>query len=150
MRVLDAQDIPYEVVAFPDSIHDALGVAEFTGLPAEEVYKTLVVQNSAAGAKPLLVMVSADHDLDLKILASAAGAKKVQMARQRDAEQLTGLKVGGISALALLNRGFDIYIDAQAKDLNSIVISAGKRGLNLRLAAADLIRVTGAKVIEAS
>jgi Cys-tRNA(Pro)/Cys-tRNA(Cys) deacylase len=61
---------------------------------------------------------------------------------------MTGLKTGGISALALLNRGFAVYIDAWAELLDFIVVSAGQRGLNLRLEPQDLIRVTGARVVE--
>jgi Cys-tRNA(Pro)/Cys-tRNA(Cys) deacylase len=71
------------------------------------------------------------------------------MARHADAEKMTGLKVGGISALALLNKGFDIYIDEWATLLDAVVISAGQRGFNLRLSVDDLLRVTGAQVIDA-
>lgn len=157
MRVLDGKSIAYEVVEFPDSIHDALGVAEHSGLPAQAVYKTLVAQvvDSATGhplksGKPVLIMVAAGRSLDLKKLAAGLGVKKAAMARQADAERLTGLKVGGISALALLNRGFRIYLDEQAILLESIVVSAGERGLNLRLKVDDLIAVTGARLLDAS
>ncbi len=150
MRVLESQGVPYEVVSFPDSIHDAVGVAEAAGLPVENVYKTLVVESDDPRLHPLLVMVAASRRLNLKKVARAVGAKKVHMARQADAERLTGLKVGGISALALLNKGFSVYLDEQAILLDYIVVSAGKRGLNLRLDVEDLIRVTGAELIDAS
>lgn len=157
MRVLDGKAVPYEVVEFPDSIHDALGVAEYSGLPAQAVYKTLVAQvlNSATGVplksgKPVLIMVAAGRSVDLKKLAAGLGVKKAAMARQADAERLTGLKVGGISALALLNRGFRIYLDEQAVLLDWIVVSGGERGLDLRLKVDDLIEVTGAQLIDVS
>ncbi len=150
MRVLDGQNVPYQVVAFPDTIHDALEVAEVAGLPPENVYKTLVVQADEPGARPMLMLVAADRTLNLKMAAQAVGAKKVHMARHADAERLTGLKVGGISALALLNKGFTIYLDEWATLLDFIVVSAGQRGLNLKLSVDDLIRVTGAQVIEVS
>jgi Cys-tRNA(Pro)/Cys-tRNA(Cys) deacylase len=148
MRVLEGQGIPYEAITFPDAIHDAVGVALHAGLPPENVYKTLVVESDDPGFKPMLVMVAADSHLNLKKVARAVGAKKVRMARHADAERLTGLKVGGISALALLNRGFAVYLDERAGSLDYVVVSAGQRGLNLRLSVEDLIRVTGAQLID--
>ncbi len=157
MRILDGRSVAYEVVEFPDSIHDAIGVAEYSGLPAQAVYKTLVAQvlDPATGlplksTKPVLIMVAAGRSLDLKKLAAGLGVKKAAMARQADAERLTGLKVGGISALALLNRGFRTFLDEQAILLDYIVVSAGERGLNLRLKVDDLIAVTGARLLDAS
>lgn len=147
MRVLEDQNVPYERIEFPESVHDALGVAEHAGVPAEHVYKTLVVEADDPDFKPMLFLVAAGRTLNLKMAARAVGAKKVHMARQVDAEHLTGLKVGGISALALLNRGFPVYLDAPATRLDFIVVSAGRRGLNLRLGVDDFIRVTGARVV---
>jgi Cys-tRNA(Pro)/Cys-tRNA(Cys) deacylase len=72
------------------------------------------------------------------------------MAAHKEAETLTGLQVGGISALALLNRPFDVFIDRPATQLSHVLVSAGKRGINLRLTVADLIRITRARVIEAT
>lgn len=149
MRVLEGQNVDYQVVEFPESIHDARGVAEHAGIPVDHVYKTLVVQTNEPKSKPLLVMVAADRTLDLKKLAQAVGVKKLHMARHADAERLTGLKVGGISALALLNKGFTVYLDEEAISLDYIVVSAGQRGLNLRFDVEDLIRITGATLIPA-
>jgi Cys-tRNA(Pro)/Cys-tRNA(Cys) deacylase len=72
------------------------------------------------------------------------------MASYKEAESLTGLQVGGISALALINRGFDVYIDRAATELSHILVSAGCRGINLQLSVEDLIRITKARVIEAT
>lgn len=149
MRLLDRAGVVYEVLSFPASVHSAAGVAEEVGLPAGVVFKTLVVERPAGG-KPLLVMVPGDRELDLKLLATCLGEKKLQMAGHREAERLTGLQVGGISALALLNRGFEICLDRRALALGEVVISAGQRGTNLKLAVADLVRVTQARVVEAS
>jgi len=145
MHVLDGKKVPYEVLTFSPGIHSADGVAQALGLPAEEVYKTLVVVRPLG--KPLLVMVPAGQELDLKRLAKAVGEKKLKMATHREAEALTGLQVGGISALSLLNRGFQICILREAQVLSHIVVSAGQRGVDLRLAVGDLIRVTGAKPV---
>jgi Cys-tRNA(Pro)/Cys-tRNA(Cys) deacylase len=147
MRALDARKITYEVYTFPPEIHSAAGVAEVVGLPPEQVYKTLVVLRPEG--KPMLVIIAGDKELDLRQVASQVGEKKVRMALHREAEELTGLQVGGISALALLNRPFDVFIDRPATGLSHILVSAGKRGINLRVPVKDLIRITGARVIDA-
>jgi Cys-tRNA(Pro)/Cys-tRNA(Cys) deacylase len=149
MRVLDGSGVQYEVFEFPESVHSADGVADYLEIPLQEVYKTLVVERPGGG-KPVLVMVAADRELDLKKLAAALGEKKLRMARHADAERLTGLQVGGISALALLNRGFQVCLDRPATGLKRMVVSAGQRGVNLGLAPADLLRVTAATVVDAT
>ncbi|MGH2480209.1 MAG: YbaK/EbsC family protein, partial [Ktedonobacteraceae bacterium] len=63
---------------------------------------------------------------------------------------LTGLKVGGISPLALLDKPFEVYLDASGAHLKELFINAGQRGINLRLRVADLLRITGAQVIIAT
>jgi len=146
MRMLDARGAPYEAYTFPPEVHSAEGVAQVVGVPVSQVYKTLVVVRKQG--KPLLVMIAGDRELDLKRLAKAVGEKKLRMASHKEAESLTGLEVGGISALALLNRGFDVYIDRAATKLKRVLVSAGRRGINLGIAVEDLIRVTKAKVIE--
>lgn len=148
MRVLEANDVPYEVFTYPPSHHSAVEVAELAGVPPAQVYKTLVVQRE--GGKPLLVMIAGDRQLNLKRLAASLDEKKLHMAPQREAERLTGLQVGGISPLALLNRGFEILLDQAATEQSQIYISAGRRGVNLRLAIDDLLRVTGARLVEAT
>jgi Cys-tRNA(Pro)/Cys-tRNA(Cys) deacylase len=148
MRALDARKIPYQVFTFSPDIHSALGVAEAVGLPSQQVYKTLVVLRPQG--KPMLIMIAGDRELDLKRVAKAVGEKKVHMASHNEAEALTGLQVGGISALALLNRPFEVFLDRPASELSHLLVSAGKRGINLRLAVPDLIRVTRARIIEAT
>jgi len=148
MRMLEARGVPYETYTFPPETHSAEGVAQVVGLPASQVYKTLVVVRKQS--KPLLVMIAGDQELDLKRLATAVGEKKLRMASYKEAESLTGLEVGGISALALLNQGFDVYIDRAATRLKRVLVSAGRRGINLGMAVEDLLDVTKAKVIECS
>ena len=148
MRVLEARRVPYEVFTFSPEIHSADGVAGMLGLPPDQVYKTLVVLRPRG--KPMLIMVAADKELDLKKVAQAVGEKKVHMALHREAEELTGLQVGGISALALLGRPFDMFIDRPATEQSHVLVSAGQRGVDLWVAVSDLIRVTRARVIEAT
>ena len=148
MRFLDSRRIPYRVYTFPPEVHSADGVAEVVGLPPGHVYKTLVVVRPRG--RPLLVMVAGDRELNLKRLAKAVGEKKLRMASYREAESLTGLQVGGISALALLNKRFEVYIDRAALALDEVLVSAGQRGINLGLKVRDLVRVTEAEAVAAA
>jgi Cys-tRNA(Pro)/Cys-tRNA(Cys) deacylase len=146
MRLLDQRGVLYEVYTFSPDIHSALGVAEVTGFQPQEVYKTLVVMRQSG--KPFLVIAPGDGELNLKKVAAGVDEKKVAMASQREAEAITGLQVGGISALALLQKGLPVYIDRSALQRERILVSAGKRGINLRLRSDDLIRVVRARPID--
>ena len=145
MRVLDQRKVAYELHEYSPEIHSATEAAQAMGQPVERVYKTLVVMREALRAKPLLVMVPGDRELDLRALARSAGDKKLRMATQKEAESLTGLLVGGIGALALLNRGFEMWIDGAAMRHERIYVNAGQRGVNLELRVDDLVRITNAR-----
>ena len=145
MRALDARHIAYSTFTYAETIHSADEVAALLHVPASQVFKTLVVL--ADGERRLLVVTPGDRELDMRGVARAVGAKSAQMALQRDAERLTGLKVGGISPLALLDKRFEVYLDASATAFDELYINGGQRGINLRLQVADLIAVTGARVI---
>ncbi len=149
MKVLEGKKIPYEVIPYPNHMRDAEEIAAEIGVPAGQLFKTLVVLppgTSGRAAKPLLTIIPADRQLNLKKVAQTVGAKKVQMAGHKEAEAMTGLQVGGISALALLNKGFVVYLDASAQAYDQIYVSAGQRGLDVKLKVADLVKVTGARV----
>ena len=148
MRILDQQKVDYQVHEFPDAIHSAVGVADYVDRPHNMVYKTLVVLPNRG--KPLLIMIAGHQELNLKKVAQAVGQKKVQMAPHTEAERLTGLQTGGISALALRHKNFPVYIDRPALELDKILVSAGQRGVNLELPVQDLIKITQAKAIEAT
>jgi Cys-tRNA(Pro)/Cys-tRNA(Cys) deacylase len=148
MRALDARRVPYAAFSYSDSIHSATEVAELLGVPPGQVFKTLVV--IADETRHLLVVTPGNRELDLRLVAKAVSAKSARMAVQRDAERLTGLKVGGISPLALLDKRFEIYVDAPAAQLEELYINGGQRGVNLRLRVADLLAVTRAQVITAT
>jgi len=145
VRMLEQRKVAHEVFAFDATIRDATKVAEQTGMPPETVYKTLVVELDPPKGKPMLVMMPSGAELDLKALAAALGAKKLRMASHADAERHTGLQVGGISALALLGKAFAVYIDGRAEALDQILVSAGQRGYDVRLAVRDLLALTGAR-----
>ncbi|MGB8648829.1 MAG: YbaK/EbsC family protein [Anaerolineae bacterium] len=151
-RLLESKKIPYESKVYDASgeFHSADEAARLISAPVETVYKTLVVLRETPHTKPLLVMIAANREVDLRGLAKSVGEKKLRMATQKEAEQLTGLQVGGISALALLNRGFEICIDHPALALQEIHISGGTRGLDLKLRVPDLVALTRARTVDAT
>ena len=153
MRVLEAKGVPYRATMYDASgaFHSGEEAAALVGAPAECVYKTLVVlREGAPRARPLMVMVRVDAEVDLKLLATATGDKKLRMATQREAEQLTGMRVGGISALALRRPTFEVLLDDAARQFAQIHVSAGARGIDLELAVGDLVAVTGARFVLAT
>ncbi len=148
MRLLEGKKVPYQAVAYDDQLRDAEEIARQIDAEPGSVFKTLVVTRPAG--KPFLVLVAADKQLNLKRMAKAVGEKKVSMASHREAEELTGLQVGGISPLALINRGFTVCADAGIQEHEIVYVSAGKRGLQLRLPSAALLKLTGARLISAA
>jgi Cys-tRNA(Pro)/Cys-tRNA(Cys) deacylase len=86
----------------------------------------------------------------LKKLAAVVGEKKVFLTTQTEAEMLTKLQVGGISPLALINRGFQVVIDQSAQSHREVHVSGGQCGLNIRLPVVDLQKLTNARLAEIS
>lgn len=149
MRLLEANDIPYDVLEYDASVKDAESVAEMVGVPEFMVFKTLVA-HPADSKTPVLVIIPADTQLDLKALAKVAGEKKMKMASQSDAEKWTGLQVGGISPLMLMDKNWTIYLDNSASELQNIVISAGQRGLQLRVPVNGLLNMLRPRLVDIS
>jgi Cys-tRNA(Pro)/Cys-tRNA(Cys) deacylase len=144
-RLLHAKRIPYSAFELPPGKHSAIEVAAMLGADPSVVFKTIVVRRQAP-KRNLLVLVGAARSVDLRRVAAFLGDKKVFLPTEREAETMTGLNAGGISPLALLNRGFDVLIDDTARDLDQIHISGGRRELNIRIAVSDLARVTAARL----
>jgi len=151
MRLLEQNDIPYEALPYDaDDFHSADEVAEMLGVPYHLLYKTLVVESAKRTNKPWLAVVPADRSLDLKKMASAAGEKKVQLVSHTDAEAQTGLQVGGISALALMHKNWSVYLDATASNYEHILMSAGERGIQVRVPVNGFVRLVGATLADIS
>ena len=148
-RLLDARRIIYTAYELPVEKHGALETAHLLSVEPASVFKTIVVTR-AKPKKPLLALVPGPASVDLKLLASALGEKKVFLSTEREAEQLTGLQAGGISPLALINKGFQVVIDSSAKNYSAIHVSGGQRGLNIKLPVDDLIKLTNAHLAEIS
>jgi Cys-tRNA(Pro)/Cys-tRNA(Cys) deacylase len=153
MRVLEARGIAYEAVSYDldAEFHSAAEAAELLGVDASTVYKTLVVlREGTTRARPILIMAPATEELDIKLLARELHVKKVRMATFREAEVLTGMQPGAISALSLRKpERFEIFIDESARALEYVHVSAGVRGIDLALRTADLVTVTDARFVRA-
>lgn len=145
-RLLDSKKVSHRVFSYSPELTDSREVAQSLGIPPEQVYKTLVAYETPQ--KRFLIMVPSRSQLDLKKAAKALGIKKIRLATHREAEDWTRLKVGGISAIALLNRGFKMFVDSSAQSLSDIIVSAGERGANVQLPVKDLVKLTRARFIE--
>jgi len=142
-RLLDARKIPYETHELPAEKLGAVEVAQLMGVPPGQVFKTIVITREKK--KPILAVVPGPLAVDLKRLAAFLAEKKVSLPSEREAEELTGLQAGGISPLALINKGFQVVIDSSAQALGEIHISGGQRGLNIKLPVEALAKLTNAR-----
>ncbi|NNJ12012.1 aminoacyl-tRNA deacylase [Chloroflexales bacterium ZM16-3] len=152
MRLLESQKAPYDVKTYeydPESPPDASDVARQIGLEPTQVFKTLVVFG-ASQSRPLLIMLAADRQLDLKRAAAAVGQKRLELMPRAETERLTGLKVGGIGALALAAKRWPSYLDRSAEAFAKIYVNAGQRGVMVGVGVHDLLRVLGATLIDAT
>jgi len=148
-RLLDSRKISYTAFETPVEKLGALETAKILNVPPETVFKTIVVTHDKP-RKPVLAVIPGPNSVDLKLLAASLGEKKVHLPTEREAEQLTGLQAGGISPLALLNKGFQVMLDSAAQSYDEIHVSGGQRGLNIKLPVADLIKLTNARVASIS
>jgi Cys-tRNA(Pro)/Cys-tRNA(Cys) deacylase len=148
VRAVERAGVAHRVLAYaPDPGAPAFGrdAARALGLDPAHVFKTLVAATDAPGAALAVALVPADRQLDLKALADALGAKRAALADPAAAERATGYVVGGISPIGQRRRLVTV-VDAAALALATVYVSAGRRGLELALAPADLVRLTGARV----
>jgi Cys-tRNA(Pro) deacylase len=127
---------PYEPDAAADSYGEA--AADALGVPYEQIFKTLLTE---VDGRLTVAVVPVAATLDLKALAAATGGKRAHMADPATAERSTGYVVGGISPLGQRRR-LPTVVDSSASGFATIYVSAGRRGLQIELAPADLIRLT--------
>jgi Cys-tRNA(Pro)/Cys-tRNA(Cys) deacylase len=147
-RFLDSRKVKYAAHELPPEKLGALEAAQHMGVPPEQVFKTIVTAREKG--KPVLAVIPGPRTVDLKLLAAFLGEKKMHLPTEREAEQLTGLQAGGISPLALINKGFQVVLDSAAQSFEQIYISGGQRGLDIQLGVADLVKLVNAKVGEVS
>ena len=129
---------PYEADPAAGSYGEA--AADALGVPRDRIFKTLIAE---VDGDLTVAVVPVAASLDLKALAAAAGGKRAAMADPAQAERTTGYVRGGISPLGQRRR-LPTVVDASASRFPTIYVSAGRRGLQIELAPADLIRLTGA------
>jgi Cys-tRNA(Pro)/Cys-tRNA(Cys) deacylase len=145
-RLLDSLGIAYEMREYevdPDDL-SAISVARKIGVPAEQVFKTLLTR--AAGqreAAHFFAVIPGDSELDLKKLAYAAEVKKIELASLKEVEPLTGYVRGGVTVMAA-RTPFPAFADETIELHDVVSVSAGQRGTQLVLAPADYLRATSA------
>jgi len=140
-RLLDQLGIRYELREYevdPDDL-TAETVAAKVGLPAEQVFKTLVARGDRNGLA--MAVIPGDQELDLKALAAASGDRKTQLVPLKDLQSLTGYIRGGVTALGA-KRDFPVYVDETIELFDVVSVSAGLRGLQILIAPADYLRAT--------
>src|SRR5215470_12121434 len=142
---LEKAKVPFTLHEYahdPKAASYGLEASEALGVPPEQVFKTLV---AAVDGKLTVGVVPVHRQLDLKALAAAAGGKKAVMADVAAAERATGYVAGGISPLGQ-RKHLPVVVDASALGFATIFCSGGRRGLEIELAPADLVRAAGALV----
>jgi len=142
---LERAKVPFTLHEYAhDPRHDSYGLeaSEALGVPPERVFKTLV---AAVDGKLAVGVVPVHRQLDLKALAAAVGGKKAVLAEVAAAERATGYVAGGISPVGQKRR-LPVVIDASALEQATMFCSAGRRGLEIELAPADLVTAAGATV----
>ncbi|MFU2511943.1 Cys-tRNA(Pro) deacylase [Pseudoalteromonas sp. ASV78] len=147
-QLLKKHRVPFEVLSYE---HDAnahsfgLEAVEKLALPAEQVFKTLVLETNA---QQLIVAITpVTQQVNLKLLAKACGAKKVQLAAAQKVENSTGYILGGVSPLGQKKR-LATYLHSSAKQFNIIYVSAGKRGLEIALDPNTLLKLCNGKLAD--
>jgi Cys-tRNA(Pro)/Cys-tRNA(Cys) deacylase len=147
-RILDQLGIRYELREYKVAPEDlaAETVAAKIGLPPEQVFKTLVARPSMDSAGKdwrgiVMAVIPGDQELDLKALAAAAGAKKMDLVPVKELQALTGYIRGGVTALGA-KRNYPVLVDETIELFDVISISAGMRGLQILVAPGDYLRAT--------
>ena len=146
-RLLDKQKIAYELVSYEVDENDlsAIAVANKLGQNIKQVFKTLVVRGDKTGI--FVAVIPGDDELDLKTAAKISGNKNAALIAVKEIQNLTGYIRGGCSPLGM-KKSFPVYIHESCLIFDQIFISAGQRGLQLKLNPEDLIKVTGAVVCD--
>jgi Cys-tRNA(Pro)/Cys-tRNA(Cys) deacylase len=143
-RILDRLKISYDLIEYEvdESDLSAVHVAATAGIQIDHVYKTLVLEGDKTGN--FVCIIQGGDEIDLKKAAIVSSNKKVAMIPMKDLEPLTGYIRGGCSPLGM-KKNFPVYIDISAFEQPAIFISAGVRGMQIKLAPTDLVIACKAK-----
>jgi Cys-tRNA(Pro)/Cys-tRNA(Cys) deacylase len=144
-RLLDRLGVAYELREYEvDPVElGAENVAKKCGMPAEQVFKTLVARGDRTGV--LFAVVAGDAELDPKGLAQVSGDRRVEMVPLKEVQPLTGYVRGGVTALAG-KKPYPVFVDETFELFDVVAVSAGVRGTQILIAPADFIRATGGTV----
>ena len=144
-RLLDKAGVPYELIPYEFDENDlaARHVADSLGQDIARVFKTLVLRGDKTGY--VVCVVPGDAEVHLKSLAKVSGNKKVEMIAMKDLLGVTGYIRGGCSPIGMKKK-FPTYFHSTALDFDFIYVSAGVRGLQLKISPADLISFISAVV----
>ncbi len=147
VRILEAKKIQHATYEynFSEDELDAVTVANKVGAEPESVFKTLVAQGDKAGT--IVFCIPANSELDLKKAASVSGNKSVEMAKTKDLLSLTGYIRGGCSPIGMKKK-FPTYIEESAQLFDEIYVSAGMRGMQVKLPVKDLAEITEAVICD--
>lgn len=145
VRLLESKKIPFELIEYEidEEALSAEDAAVKTGVPEERTFKTLCCRGDKTGV--MMVCVPAGRELDFKALASASGDKRAELVHLKEVQGLTGYIRGGCSPLGTKKK-YPVVIDASAMNFDFVTVNAGHRGLLFKLAPADLVKATEAKV----
>lgn len=144
-RILERLGIKFNLIEYPvDEDHlDAIHVARELGEDISTVYKTLVLHGDKSGY--FICVIQGDKEVDLKKAAKISANKKVAMIPMKDLLPLTGYIRGGCTAIGM-KKNFPVYLSQEAIEQDYIYVSAGKRGLQIKLDPADYVKVTKATI----
>lgn len=140
MRILDSNKVSYEIITYDtnDGKIDGISAAHKIGINEKYVFKTLVVQGTSKELYVFVIPVA--EELDLKKAAKASSEKKAEMIAVKDIMKYTGYVRGGCSPIGL-KRNYKVFIHEDAKNLDFIIVSAGKIGYQIKLTPNDLISI---------
>lgn len=142
MRILDRMKIPYEYQTYEcENFEDGIATANQLSLPHEEVYKTLVTQ--AKSGSHYVFVIPIEEEIDFKKAAKAVGEKSLEMLPVKDLKPLTGYVRGGCTAIGM-KKQFPTIIQEDAASLETIYVSGGKLGMQLRLSPEGLRKAASA------
>lgn len=147
MRILDGLSIPYKVLeySFDEEHLDALHVSTTLGINAEEIFKTIVLQNE--DKKLFVFCLPALFEISLKKARSITGSKSIDLLKTDFLQKYTGYIRGGCSPLGMIKK-YPTFIEETVLLEESVCVSAGVRGQMLSLKSEDLIRATEATVVD--
>jgi len=146
-RLLDKQKINYELITYEvdESDLSAKSVAGKLGQNIEQVFKTLILRGDKTGI--FVAVIPGDNELDLKQAAKISGNKSASMIAVKEIQPLTGYIRGGCSPLGM-KKQYPTFIDKSCLSFEYIFVSAGIRGIQIKLSPNDLIQTVGAKTFE--